>query len=326
MISSSSIKVSEFFSICLHLIHESGKIIQAVYDSKDFEKKMKGKDDPVTQADIHVQTLLATGLRHFYPKIHIVGEEDVEFKGELNYDFSKINRSLLPTDLYSKVNNEFSLEDSVVWIDPLDGTLSYVDNELDAVCTLIGVSYKSRPLMGLVGHYYQKKENFAYQPQVFFGHKDMNQVHYVYDHELFPYLLKEGSLIPWELKPLFNKNIESNFRVCCTKHRIDEVLRERINKINGVPHLMGGSGWKLLQVILGTADCYFYDRTGTKKWDTCAGEALLLALGGILTTMDGKSYEYLEPPAEMANKEGVLAMLNRDFHEKVVKVTKDFKI
>lgn len=326
MLGVSAIKLSEFFSICLHLVHESGKIIESVYKSKDFEKKMKGKDDPVTQADIHVQTLLVKGLRHFYPKIHIVGEEDVEFKGELNYDFSKINLSLIP-NIYPSMKNEFPLEDSIVWIDPLDGTLSYVDNELDAVTTLIGVSYKAQPIIGIVGHYFQSKgELFEYNPRIYFGHKQTKQVHYVYDHEIKPFLLGEGSLIPWELKANPNPNIEKDFRIVCTKHRIDEVLEKRIKDLNGNPKLMGGCGKKIMQVITGKSDCYFYDRKGTKKWDTCACEALLLSLGGTLTTMNGDCYEYLPPPAEMNNNYGVLAMMDRGHHQKIIEITKGFKV
>ena len=48
------------------------------------------------------------------------------------------------------LNDEFSIEDTIVWIDPLDGTLSYVKNELDAVTVLIGVSHKKSPLMGII--------------------------------------------------------------------------------------------------------------------------------------------------------------------------------
>lgn len=328
---STTAKISEFFSICIHLLHESGRIIQSVYDSKDFEKQMKGKDDPVTQADIHVQTLLSTGLRHFYPKINIVGEEEVDFKGALNYDFSKINRSLIPEAMYQKVNNEFDLEDSIVWIDPLDGTLSYVDNELDAVCTLIGISHKKRPLLGLVGEYYKRNNDgvtFTYEPKFIFGHKDMRSVHYVYDRELEKensgYMGKE-LLIPWELKPKRNPDIEKNFKLVCTQHRIDEKMIQRMESIQGKYTKMGGSGHKTNQVIYGNHDCYFYDRPGTKKWDTCAGEALILAFGGILTGMNGVEYEYTDDKNLLSNKEGVLAMLDREHHAKVVKITKEFK-
>lgn len=33
---------------------------------------------------------------------------------------------------------EISIEDSIVWIDPLDGTLSFLKGELNDVTTLIG--------------------------------------------------------------------------------------------------------------------------------------------------------------------------------------------
>lgn len=49
------------------------------------------------------------------------------------------------------MNNEFELEKAIVWVDPLDGTLSYVNNELDSVTTLIGLSYETRPLIGIIG-------------------------------------------------------------------------------------------------------------------------------------------------------------------------------
>jgi len=46
--------------------------------------------------------------------------------------------------------NLFNVEDVVVWVDPLDGTLSYVKEEYDAITTLIGVSLNNQPLMGLI--------------------------------------------------------------------------------------------------------------------------------------------------------------------------------
>jgi 3'-phosphoadenosine 5'-phosphosulfate (PAPS) 3'-phosphatase len=39
----------------------------------------------------------------------------------------------------------------VVWVDPLDGTLSYVNNEFDAVTTLIGLSIDKDPVLGVIG-------------------------------------------------------------------------------------------------------------------------------------------------------------------------------
>ena len=43
----------------------------------------------------------------------------------------------------------------------------------------------------------------------------------------------------------------------------------------------GGSGGKVLMVIEGIADAYVFPSRGTKKWDTCGPEAVLLSLGMI---------------------------------------------
>ena len=42
----------------------------------------------------------------------------------------------------------------------------------------------------------------------------------------------------------------------------------------------GGAGNKMLLVLEGAADAYVYPSTGTKKWDTCAGDAIIRAAGG----------------------------------------------
>ena len=40
---------------------------------------------------------------------------------------------------------------------------------------------------------------------------------------------------------------------------------------------------KVLRVIEGDAHAYVFASPGTKKWDTCAPEAILVAMGGRLT-------------------------------------------
>ena len=43
---------------------------------------------------------------------------------------------------------------------------------------------------------------------------------------------------------------------------------------------VGGSGHKVILLIEGKAHAYIFPSPGTKKWDTCAPEAILHALGG----------------------------------------------
>lgn len=50
--------------------------------------------------------------------------------------------------------------------------------------------------------------------------------------------------------------------------------------MKGKKLLAGGSGYKILLVIEGRADLLAYCDPNTKKWDTCAGEAIMKGLGG----------------------------------------------
>lgn len=52
-----------------------------------------------------------------------------------------------------------------------------------------------------------------------------------------------------------------------------------------------GAGYKALQVAQDKADLYFHT-THIKKWDTCAGDALISAMGGVMTTRKGNFITY----------------------------------
>lgn len=74
------------------------------------------------------------------------------------------------------------------------------------------------------------------------------------------------------------------------------------------------SGFKALQVAENQADAYIHV-TLIKKWDICAGDALLHALGGKMTTLDGNSIDYGDPNI-VKNEKGLIATTHD--HEKFV--------
>ncbi len=70
--------------------------------------------------------------------------------------------------------------------------------------------------------------------------------------------------------------------------------------------------FKVLCVIEGDADTYIYPRSGTKRWDTCAPEALLRALGGGMTDCFGRVYSYEKrDDLTVENNYGLIASVNR---------------
>ena len=56
---------------------------------------------------------------------------------------------------------------------------------------------------------------------------------------------------------------------------------------------VGGSGHKVLLLIEGKAHAYVFPSPGCKKWDTCAPEAILHALGGKVNDLFHLLQEYL---------------------------------
>jgi 3'-phosphoadenosine 5'-phosphosulfate (PAPS) 3'-phosphatase len=73
---------------------------------------------------------------------------------------------------------------------------------------------------------------------------------------------------------------------------------ERLHTIRPGSELVraGGAGFKLVEVIEGRADVYLHEGP-IRKWDVCAGEALLRAAGGRITDYQGAEHAYAGPPA-----------------------------
>lgn len=95
---------------------------------------------------------------------------------------------------------------------------------------------------------------------------------------------------------------------------------------------VGGAGYKALLVLegehsqftfirlsasSGKADVYVFATKGTKRWDTCAPEALLRAAGGELTDTKGRPYQYFQE-SEVQNLDGLIATLQD--HNKFVEL------
>ena len=65
---------------------------------------------------------------------------------------------------------------------------------------------------------------------------------------------------------------------------VKEVVKDRIPNSDVIP--AGGAGYKVLSLFEGEANAYVHT-TLIKKWDICAGHALLSAHGGKMTTLRG---------------------------------------
>lgn len=74
-----------------------------------------------------------------------------------------------------------------------------------------------------------------------------------------------------------------------------------------------GAGYKVLEVVHGNADIYLHD-THIKKWDVCAGNAIINSIGGRMTTLKNETLTY-SFDSDVVNKDGLLvAVLNHNYY------------
>lgn len=88
--------------------------------------------------------------------------------------------------------------------------------------------------------------------------------------------------------------------------------------------IAAGSGYKTIQVVQDKADLYLHS-TKIKKWDTCAGNAIINSVGGAMTTLTGKKIDYsAESQAQILD--GLVAATKKnvygDFLDRIRKVKK----
>jgi inositol monophosphatase 3 len=67
------------------------------------------------------------------------------------------------------------------------------------------------------------------------------------------------------------------------------------------------TGYKTVEVIQGNAEAYVHV-TDIKKWDICAGHAILRAVDGKMTTLEGNYITYF-PKDDPRNRDGLLATI-----------------
>ena len=95
--------------------------------------------------------------------------------------------------------------------------------------------------------------------------------------------------------------------ICTTRSHSNKNVNMAVESCDPTEVLrVGGSGHKVLLLLEGLAHAYVFASPGTKKWDTCAPEAILHASGGKLTDLHGNQYQY-GSGVEKKNKGGVLA-------------------
>jgi 3'(2'), 5'-bisphosphate nucleotidase len=214
--------------------------------------------------------------------------------------------------------------DVCLWIDPLDGTKEFVLGNLTNVSVLIGIAVCDRPVAGVI------LQPFVGGGDVTYGAIGVGVFH-------------NGDKIEADLNRVYDNDNDNDSRsssdttikiAMSGKHIGDGGrLSDAIDRLNDVdvdvdpnndtkPCVqvlpLNACGNKMLRVIRGDASAHLQG-PGASRWDTCAGEALLMALGGVVTSLDGLPYQYIQDSC-YDNAGGFAAARTPELHSRLVQV------
>ena len=202
--------------------------------------------------------------------IDIDGAKRRKLRDENGNDIERELRRREPLKLESFRNLEE--ENLVVWVQPMEGIQAMTKRDRESqrsVTVLIGISDvdTKRPIAGII-HRPFTKETVIGIPSL--------------------------GVWPFDFRVINMKTKSKSKRVVINRYNHGDVVKKYLKKVKyDQLALEGGLGNNVLLLMENEADAVLHpDHERTHKWDTCAIEAVILALGGDFTQTNGKQYEY----------------------------------
>ncbi|XP_017777822.1 PREDICTED: putative inositol monophosphatase 3 [Nicrophorus vespilloides] len=294
------VDLKKLLGVAIRAAKNGGIEVVSVKDKLTVQSKGKTKEglnDVVTTADFQSHCAMKATIKHHFPNVVVVSEEakaECKDENELDYSFGKEDefKSLPPSLVYEK--------DITVWIDPLDATKEYTEKLYHYVTTMVCVAVNGRPIMGII---YKPFSNESFWSWV--GNGQSNSIKSILipaDEEADGEIQEEDDT---ELKVIVSKSHSG---------KIKENLQKNMKRISITE--AAGSGFKVLEVVAGKADVYVHN-TAIKKWDICAGDAILESLDGKLTTSDNFLIDYSDT-FNVVNYNGIIASMHKPSHNKFI--------
>jgi len=330
MASVSRFDLRTLLSACIHLARRGGAIIRDEHSRGQLGTHNKKiacdaravaampANEVLTVADTRAQDAIITSLRTMFPKLRIVGEEGEVPALEQPTGLNEV--PLLEEDAFSvppALAISLTSDDTCLWIDPLDGTKEFVMNRLDNVSVLIGIAVCDRPVAGVILQPFLRGEDDSADGTVAFGAIGAG-VH----GGLLPTLQSSmaAALPIIAAQPPYGKvPMGEEIVIVMSQETYGNArIKDAMDRFDPPPKIVfaNACGNKLLRVLRGQASA-FVCGPGPSRWDTCAGEALLMAVGGKVTDLDGSPYIYKEG-GTYDNLSGHIAARTEDIHARVL--------
>ncbi|XP_010863769.1 inositol monophosphatase 3 isoform X1 [Esox lucius] len=290
-----TVSLRDLLALSVEAAVQGGQEVKRVREDNKLEEKTKGKtkegaSEKLTQGDLNSHRKMYYLIKNTYPYLQVNSEEH----DETNNEQGVWNREI-PAEILRRVegSREVPADSITVWIDPLDATQEYTENLLKYVTTMVCVAVNGKPVIGVIHKPFTGITAWA--------------------------LVGEAS----NMKPHATYNMNSPKVIVSRSHagKVKGFVEEAFgNSTIILP--AGGAGYKVLALLdpideeTEKADMYIHV-TFIKKWDICAGNAMLSALGGHMTTLKGEQIDY---SGDFGNKGGLLASIKLDHQALVAKL------
>lgn len=266
-------------------------------DMKEWSKgkTLEGANDPVTEGDMQSHRVMYNGLRKAFPGIRIISEEQEDYDGPIT--MPRLDDAGMREDT-SILGGDYEMDRLTVWIDPLDATQEYTEGLTQYVTVMVGIALDGRPIGGVIYKPFLDISNSTSE------HPEYDKLIWAWKSQRSPNLAHLHLMDEVEMNRVFHDH--EGPRVVVSRSHKGEVYKlvERFDP-PGVITAAGGSGFKIWDVAIGLEDVYVHSSM-IKKWDLCAGAAILNSLGGRLTDINGKEIDF-EHEWEFKHDGGIVA-------------------
>lgn len=237
----------------------------------------EGASEYVTLGDKESHEIITSGLKSLWPRLRYQSEENDRELIEIKKP-PKFNKEVMSVALRDEA---VPLEAVTVWIDPLDATQEYTEGATDPellkyVTVMVCIAIEGKPIAGII------HQPFIENPDGDVGITKWAWVGHGPSRTLVAAVNPQAA------------NPEAVRVIVSRSHPGDvvDVAKKGFKDFKSVtPISAAGSGYKTLAVAEKNADLYFHT-TAIKKWDICAGDAVLSTIGGRMTTRRGKGIDY----------------------------------
>ena len=268
---------SKFVNVGHELTTIAGERIKQIRHDNTLATRSKSgtaQFDPVTKADITSNNILLTGLRAAFPGIEIISEEG--WVRNISVEDERIATSTATKFRSEKrlAGTEMtgcSTKELVLWIDPLDATKEYTEGGTDLlkyVTVMACLAHRGVPIAGVIHFPFQQTS--LYDPPL---HASEDLVH----QPVRGTRVADG---PGKLQVTFSRSHDTG-------------VVQQLNRMGifATGTKAAGAGWKAAEVYKGQFDAYALN-SKIKKWDICAGAALLRSTGGGMVKWTGRPINF----------------------------------